>query len=89
MRQDRSCGPKILVRQHFTNKHRNPMSSARPASPAVPEWLTSLRAVQGELPAPTRYLTASVVSLDRYRGRHPGGRAPTGLLRQVYLAVAD
>ena len=89
MRQDRSCGLKILVQQHFTNKQRNPMFSGQPAPTAVPEWLTSLRAVQGELSAPTRYLTASAVSLDRCRGRHPGGRAPTGLLRQVYLAVAD
>ena len=31
----------------------------------VPEWLNSFLAVQGELPAPTGYLTPSTVSLDQ------------------------
>jgi len=39
-----------------------------PPHRCVPEWLNSFLAVQGELPAPTMYLTASAVSLDRCRG---------------------
>ena len=36
MRQDRSCGPKILVQQHFTNKHRNPMFSGTASADGCP-----------------------------------------------------
>jgi hypothetical protein len=39
----------------------------------VPEWLTSLRAVWGQLPARTRYLTASALSRgERCRGSASG-----------------
>ena len=62
MRQDRSCGPKILVQQHFTNKHRNPMFSGTASADGCPRVADFVGAVQGELPAPTRYLTASALS---------------------------
>ena len=66
MRQERSCGPKILLRQHFTKQTSQPMSSAAVSGRRrVPEWLNSFLAVQGELPAPTGYLTPSTVSLDQ------------------------
>ena len=52
----------------------------------VPEWLNSFLAVQGELPAPTGYLTPSTVMLDPLPGVgiQVAVRRPEGCGRSIW-----
>jgi hypothetical protein len=66
---------KFLCGSTLPTKTATRCPRGQPAPPAVPEWLTSLRAVQGELPAQTRYLTANALS--------PAAVAPSPASRRI------
>ncbi len=66
MRQERRLWPENPCTEALYQATSQPMSSAAVSGRRrVPEWLNSFLAVQGELPAPTGYLTPSTVSLDQ------------------------